>query len=119
MARPLIDYLILDSVADDVESLEQIVPSLGRAISLWEINPPDGRFSRDEIALSITRLIRDKLIEAVAPNAGENSMSPIGEGVHPSGNLDDYWFQMTGRGRIVHNDWVPPAEREKPSRLAT
>lgn len=119
MPRALIDCLILDSVADDVESLEQIVPSLSRAVSLWEINPPGGRFSREEIALSITRLVRDKLIEVVAPNPGENTMSPIGEGVQPGGSLDDYWFQMTGRGRIVHNDWVPPAEREKPSRLAT
>jgi len=119
MPRPLIDYLILDSVADDVESLEQIVPSLSRAISLWEINVPGGLFDRDEIALSITRLVRDKLIEVVVANADENTMSPIGEGVQPEGNLDDYWFQMTGRGRIVHNDWVPPAERENPSRFAT
>jgi hypothetical protein len=119
MTRPLIDYLILDSVADDVESLEQIVPSLGRAISLWEINPPGGRFSREEIALAITRLVRDKLIEVFAPNAADNTMSPIGEGVQPSGNLDDYWFQITGRGRMVHSEWVPPAERERPSPLAT
>jgi hypothetical protein len=119
MARPLIDYLILDSVADDIESLEQIVPSLSRAVSLWEINPPDGHFSREEVALSITRLVRDKLIEGLAPNPGESTMSPIGEGVQPRGNLDDYWFQLTGRGRIVHNDWIPPAEREKPSRFAT
>jgi hypothetical protein len=46
-------------------------------------------------------------------------MSNIGEGVHPKGNLDDYWFGMTARGKIVHTGWNPPAERDSKSRLAT
>jgi len=119
MARALIDYLILDSVADDVESLEQIVPSLDRAIQLWEINPPNGRFARADIVLSITRLVEDRLIEAVALNQDGKSMSPVGEGVQPRGTLEDYWFQLTPRGRILHTDWTPPHERENQPRVAT
>jgi hypothetical protein len=113
MTRALIDYLILDSVADDVESLEQIMPSLDRAIRVWKINPPNGRFTRPDIVLSITRLVEDRLIEVVAVNPDGKSMSPVGEGVQPRGSLDDYWFQMTSRGRILHTDWNPPPEREK------
>ena len=119
MTRALIDYLVLDSLADDVESLEQIVPSLDRAIGFWEINPPNARFTRADIVLSITRLVEDRLIEAVAMNTDGKSMSPVGEGVQPRGALDDYWFQMTPRGRILHTDWDPPPERENRSRFAT
>ena len=110
MKRPIIDYLVLDAVADDVESLEQIIPSLDRAIRLWVIDMRDDRFSREEVAISIARLIRERLIEAVATNS-DLTMSPIGEGVQPGGTLDDYWFQITPRGRMVHSDWTPPDER--------
>ena len=97
MTRALIDYLILDSFADDVESLEQIVPSLDRAIRFWEINPPNRRFTRPDIILPITRLVEDRLIEVVEVNPERKSVSPVSKGVQPRGSLDDYWFQMTSR----------------------
>ena len=119
MARALIDYLVLDALADDFESMEQIEPAIERALEFWCINEPPDRFSRAEIVLAITRLIRDRLIEAVALNSDGKSMSNLGEGIHPKGNLDDYWFGMTPRGKIVHTGWIPPAERESQSGLAT
>jgi hypothetical protein len=119
MARPLIDYLVLDALADDFESMEQIEPDIKRALSFWCINEPASRFSRAEIVLAITRLIRDRLIEAVSLDGDGKSMSNIGEGIHPKGNLDDHWFGLTPRGKIVHAGWIPPAERDDESRLAT
>jgi hypothetical protein len=119
MARALIDYLVLDALADDFESMEQIEPDMKRALEFWCIDEPASKFSRAEIVLAITRLIRDRLVEAVALNSDGKSMSNIGEGVHPKGNLDDYWFGMTARGKIVHTGWNPPAERDSKSRLAT
>lgn len=119
MARAQIDYLVLDSLADDIESLEQILPSVERAVTLWRIDPSDGHFTRSEIILSLTRLVAEKLIEALALNPDGRSMSPCGSGVQPQGNYDDYWFQLTPHGRIVHSDWTPPPDRASDARFAT
>jgi len=119
MARAQIDYLILDSLADDIESLQQILSSVERAVDLWHITPSDKQFTRPEIILSLTRLVAEKLIEVVALNPDGQSMSPCGLGVQPQGNFDDYWFQLTPHGRIIHSDWTPPPERASDTRFAT
>ncbi|SRR6266566_9689365 len=111
MPRELIDYFVLDSLADDVESLEQILPAVRRSLEHWEVPEPATAFTREHVVGALVRLVRDRSIAALTYDAKEKALVDIGEGIVPSGLLDDYWFRMTGRGRVLHQSWQPPAPR--------
>ena len=111
MARDLAEYFILDALADDVESLEQILPAVRRAVEYWDVSEAPSAFGRDRIVGSLIRLIREESVAALVYTATDKALVDVGNGVVPSGSLDDYWFRLTGRGRVLHQSWEPPPER--------
>jgi hypothetical protein len=109
----MIDYFVLDSLADDIESLEQILPSVAHSAEFWDISQKPEEFGRDEVIASMLRLIRERDIAALVYDVQRRELVDLGEGVIPDGSLDDYWFRMTTRGRMRHSAWEPPAERSQ------
>jgi hypothetical protein len=59
---------------------------------------------------ALHRLTRDRLIEACTIVGTEPELAGVGEGVWPQGNVEDMWFRLTARGRMVHDAWVSDAE---------
>jgi len=93
VSRPTLDYLILDAIADDVESVANIREKVQESV----LSPSD-------LVESLRRLTNDRLVEACVLEGTE--LEVVGEGVWPSSNLEDLWFRITGRGTLVHGNWT-------------
>jgi hypothetical protein len=111
MPRDLVDYFVLDSLADDIESLEQIIPWVTHSAEIWQTEEETKSFRREAVVASLLRLIRDRSVEALTYTSSGKELADMGEGVIPQGNFDDYWFRLTPRGRMLHDAWEPPPER--------
>jgi hypothetical protein len=94
VARPTLDYLILDAIADDVESVANI---RGKVVST-------DLLSGANLLESLRRLINDHLVEACVLKGPE--LVGVGEGVWPPGTVEDMWFRITSRGTMVHGSWA-------------
>lgn len=114
MARELLDYYVLDTLADDIESLEQILPGVRRAAALWQSDITVEAVSRQIVVLSILRLLSDGSVAALQLTASGKELEDAEEGV-PAGSLDDYWYRITTKGRMLHSGWHPPPERDTAS----
>ena len=99
MARPVLDYLILDAVADDVESLVHIRDGVA-----------DSASSESNLIGALRRLVQERLIEAFTISGAKAELVSAGQGVWPPVSAEDLWFQITGRGRMVHETWASGAE---------
>ena len=107
MKRELIDYFVLDTLANDLESLEDILRMLNSFTEVgWRDLHPEP-FTREEVVPAILRGIREGNIMACVFSEEERALVDLGEGVIPE-QLDDVWFRLTPRGRMIHNAWEPP-----------
>jgi len=105
--RETIDYVVLDALADDLESVETILRRTNHEEFGWR-RLQDGRsFTRDEVVAALLRLIRDDLVEACAHSEADSALVGIGSRALPSGNLDEFWFVITPHGRMTHSSWEP------------
>lgn|SRR5690606_37032703 len=108
MRRELIDYVVLDALANDIESLEDILRILNSSSELgWRDLHPE-EFTRAEVVPAIVRAVRDGSIMACHFSEDENALVDAGEGVLPPGSLDDLWFRLTLKGRLLLQAWEPP-----------
>ncbi len=94
LARPALDYLILDAIADDVESVDNICSKV----------VPTDLLSGANLLESLRRLTNDRLVEAYVLKGPE--LVGVGEGVWPPGSVEDMWFRITNRGTMVHGHWA-------------
>ena len=107
MARELLDLLILDAVADDVEATPHIAERVLR------LSPKVGGprvLARADLITALTRLVYEHLIEGCVQT--QEALVPCGDGVWPAGELDDAWFRITPHGLMVHGAWKLSSERE-------
>ncbi len=98
MTRDAIDFLVLDAVADDVESVPHIrscISASGEGSTLLE---------------ALHRLTRDRLIEGCTIAGTKPELIGAGEGAWPQGSVEEMWFRLTARGRMVHSAWASDAE---------
>jgi hypothetical protein len=108
MPREPLDLFVLDTLANDLEALEDILRMLNSDTVLgWRHAHPQP-FERDEVVLALTRNIRAGLVEACAYDVAAKALVGLGEQIVPDGSMDDCWFRMTRRGRMVHDAWEPP-----------
>jgi hypothetical protein len=107
----LIDYYVLDALADDIESLEQIVPSVRLAATMWQSEVTPKSISRQLIVSSLLRLLREESISAYCYSSSGKDLEELPPGVIADGNFDDHWFGLTARGKMLHSAWDPPPER--------
>jgi hypothetical protein len=99
VARPEIDYLILDAVADDVESFGHIRERIGAKLS-----------QTGQVIASLRRLVRQAFLEAYSVPGERGKLVSAGPGVWPAANAEDIWFRITRRGTIVHQARTSDAE---------
>ena len=100
MSRSTLDYLILDAVADDVESFAHIGDRAAAA----------GLPETTEVLASLRRLTQERLVEACTVSGDRPELVAAGEGVWPHGNATDMWFRITSRGKMVHETWASDGE---------
>jgi len=113
MARDTVDYVVLDTVADDLESIDNILHRTNHEEFGWR-KLRDGRsFTREELVAALLRLIRDDLVEACAYSEADRALVGMGSRVLPSGDWDALWFRITPHGRISHGSWEPPHDLAK------
>jgi hypothetical protein len=112
MPRATLDFVVLDALVDDLENIEQILGRANHATEGWRELKHGGEYAKEDVVPALLRLIRDDLVEACRYSGPERALVPIGRSVLPSGDLADFWFQITPRGTLVHSSWRPdqPAE---------
>ena len=110
MPRETVDLVVLDAIADDVESIELILNRLNGTEFGWRKLRDGASYTRADLVPALLRLIRDGLAEAFRSEPG--GLVRIGASVMPSGDMDEYWFGITPYGRMLHASWEPgePAE---------
>jgi len=104
-------FVVLDALANDLEDIEQILHLANHDSVGWRQLNGGRSYTRDQIIPSLLRLVRDDLVEACSYSESERRLVGIGRGVLPTGALDDVWFVMTPRGRVVHSSWEPEGGR--------
>jgi hypothetical protein len=107
MPRDLIDYFVLDTCADDIEALEQIVSRLNHPTYGWREYHAEP-FVRSEVLLAILRCVRDDLLRAAVPDHEGTALRSLAAEELPMGAMDDAWFELTSRGRMILSAWEPP-----------
>jgi len=85
MPRDLTDYVVLDTIADDLESIEIILNRVNNRQFGWRELHGDQEFTREEIVSSLFRLIRDGLAEACSYSDSDRALASLGPRVLPSG----------------------------------
>jgi hypothetical protein len=108
MQREPIDLFVLDTLANDIEALEDILRMLNSATVLGWRHAHPALFERDEVLLALLRNVKAGLVEACQYDPTAKALVGLGEQVWPAGSADDLWFRMTSRGRMVHDAWDPP-----------
>ena len=108
MPRELIDYFVLDALADDLEALEDVLRLLNSAHLGWRSHHAKP-FTSDEVIPALFRGIRDGLIRAAVLAADGKRLEPMEDHALPARPLDEVWFELTPQGRVVHSTWDPPA----------
>lgn len=108
-ARTLLDYVVLDALANDLENLEDIERILNNPSELgWRDQHPLP-FTREEIVPSLLRAIRERLVEVCRYTDDKRALAGLGEGTIPTTGLtNEDWFRLTDRGRTVLNSWEAP-----------
>src|SRR5687768_15037925 len=105
MTRDIVDYFVLDSLTDDIESLEQIIPAVRDSVEHWEVSEAVSSFGRDRIIAAIFRLVREDKVAVLIYNDAGTELVDAGQRIIPTGSIDDFWFRMTPAGRFIHGAW--------------
>jgi hypothetical protein len=106
MTRPLLDYWVLDTLANDIESLPHIHELLNHPDIGWT-DLHGGPIPRDAVEPTLRELIRERLIRAYVCPPGDVHMEEADEGVFPEGDADEVYFGLTPQGRAIHAAWEP------------
>lgn len=101
MPRSPIDFFVLDAIAFDAEQLDDIVKYLNEPDSDWR-----DRFERliqpIEVQAALMRLVKDGSVEVHVFDTTANDYLSCGEGVWPARHLNEMFFDLTGRGRVLY-----------------
>ncbi len=108
MNEPQIDYFVLDALANDLEDIEHVLNLLNSPTEFGWRDQHSEPFSREEVIPALLRGIRKGNIEACVYSEEKRALIGAGEGVIPTVPLDDVWFRLSARGRVVLNSWDPP-----------
>lgn len=101
------DYFILDAMANDIESVDDILRTLNANSELGWTDVWGRPFTREEVVGSLIRLLRRQLVQAYAISGSEAALSPLDAGTTPE-QFGTAYFGLTVRGRIMHENWDPP-----------
>ena len=107
--RQLIEFLVLDALANDIETIEQILDLLNHDAVGWRGANGGRLFGRSDVVAPLLKIVREGLVEAFELAPSGSSLTTLGVGVLPPSSLEAYWFGLTPAGRLVHTNWDPPS----------
>lgn len=102
-----IRFFVLDSLANDIESLQDVLRILNSPTELgWRDQHPN-EFLTEEVVPAMFECIRSGDVEACVLDE-DGQLVDAGEGVIPAGAIESVWFRLTQQGRAALNAWTPP-----------
>ena len=111
MARELIDYCVLDTLADDLENVEDIVRLLNSPRIGWQHLHP-APFTREEVLPVLLRRIRAGDVRAAVYDPVVKGLVALEPNILPAGDLDKVWFELMPQGRLAHQNWDAPLKAD-------
>ena len=102
-----LDMCVLDSLANDIESVEGILRMLNSDTDLGWAKEWGSKFVRVDVVTALTRLVRDELVRALELRKNDGNLTELPLGFIPAFSYDDLYFAVTPRGRMVHDGWNP------------
>jgi hypothetical protein len=105
--RHLLDFVVLDALANDIEDLDGIQRLANHADIGWTAEA-GGEIAIAPLLAALTRLIRDHLVRAHVESASVPELVPLPLGVLPDATqLPTAYFQVLPAGRALHAAWDP------------
>jgi len=105
MARNSMDLFVLDTLADDIEALEDILRSINHPDIGWQTQH-GGPIGRPDVHQALLRLVQEGFVEVSVFDPGTKALVAVGENRWPTNaDLSDLWFRITERGRLLHSNW--------------
>jgi hypothetical protein len=68
-----------------------------------------GPIARGTILLALPRLVRDELVQVYVHGSSASELEELAVGRIPDVPLEECYFGLTARGRLVHANWAPAA----------
>ena len=96
---------VLNSLADDLESIETIHSLLNKDGKDGFKDEWGGVIQRIDIFHAIKMLIDEKLITVFLPSGPNGELVPLESSGWDMSGVDEAWFGMTDRGRLKHIKW--------------
>lgn len=115
--QPLPDMFVLDSLANDVENLEDILRILNSDEAMGWHKRWGRRFTRDEVVQSLARLVRADHVRVSMLTPNGKWLEELAPTELPPSTFDDVWFALTPHGRVVHTNWDPSDKGRRTGRL--
>jgi hypothetical protein len=106
MTRPDLHFFILDALANDIESLADIVRLVNHPEMGWA-ELAGGPISPGAVAAALPVLVEDDLIEAFAYAELTPELQALPRRRMPVEPLEQCYFGLTGHGREMHTRWQP------------
>jgi hypothetical protein len=108
MSRSRLDYFVLDALAHDVESFEDVVRLVNHPELGWQTEH-GGPITPPELGATLRRVVADELVEVLLADGPGATLRPCGPTQWPpSAPVEDLWFRLTQRGSILHANWEAP-----------
>lgn len=101
------DMYVLDSLANDVEGLEDVLRILNSDEAIGWHKRWGRHFTRDEVVQALVRLIKADHVRASVLTSDGKWLQELGPTELPPGTFDEAWFGITPQGRMVHTNWEP------------
>ena len=99
--------IVLDALADDIESLEDILRVINSDTVIGWRHLHPAPFSNTEVIPALIRAIKRSLVQALVLDSAGKELVTLEPTVVPQ-EMGQAWFRMLPRGRIVHTNWDPP-----------
>jgi hypothetical protein len=98
------DSHVLDTLADDIEDLESILRMLNSEPGGFADTPAGAL--RTGVVAALSRLVRAGEVRVCAFSGADGTLVELPDRQLPGGNYDDFYYRMTGRGRVKHEHWI-------------
>jgi len=107
LTRAAVDYFVLDSIANDLESLEDVLRLLNHESIGWREFNGGKAYERVAVVAALTRCVRDGLVIVYTLGESDKALSKLPPGVLPIVSFDECWFGISEPGRLIHANWDP------------
>ena len=101
------DMYVLDALASDLESLDDIIRMLNSESDLGWRREWGADFRRPEIVQALVRLLRSGLVRCYLWDETVRGLVQCSPRALPPGDFDAAWYGITDQGRLVHGNWAP------------